>query len=114
MYRGVKKFIKKYSNPDILNMDQGSQFTSLNFIDVLKQNKVKISMDSKGRFWDNIFTERLWRSVKQENVYINDYQTVWDAQAGINDYFEFYNNDRPHKAFNHDYTPAEIYFKNLK
>lgn len=109
----LKNSLNKHSSPNILNTDQGSQFTSLDFIDVLKQNDVKISMDGKGRFWDNIFTERLWRSVKQENVYINDYQTVWDAKNGINDYFEFYNNDRPHTAFNLDFTPAEIYFKNL-
>jgi putative transposase len=99
--------------PDILNSDQGSQMTSGSYTNLLKANNVKISMDSRGRFYDNIFTERLWRSVKYEEVYLKDYQTPKEARQNLNQYFHDYNYERPHQNLD-DFTPAEIYFKNIK
>lgn len=93
---------------DIFNTDQGSQFTSDDFTGLLLANDVKISMDGKGRALDNIFVERLWRSVKYESVYLNQWETVQEARSGLNDYFEFYNNERPHQSLNYK-TPAEVY-----
>jgi len=95
--------------PEIFNSDQGSQFTSLDFIKQLKQKDIQISMDGRGRAMDNIFNERLWRSVKYEEVYIKDYQNVPEAKQGINDYMTFYNQERPHQSLNYK-TPAEVYF----
>jgi putative transposase len=95
--------------PDIFNSDQGAQFTSEDFTGLLLGNKVAISMDSKGRALDNIFVERLWRSVKYEEVYLNDYQTVADTRKGLGQYFEFYNKKRYHQAL--DYRrPYEVHF----
>lgn len=88
----------KQGFPMIFNTDQGSQFTSADFLDVLRDRRIQISMDGRGRVFDNIFTERLWRSLKYEEVYIKDYQTVKDAREGIEQYFDFYNNERPHQA----------------
>jgi len=95
--------------PEIFNSDQGSQFTSLDFIKHLKQRNIQISMDGRGRAVDNVFNERLWRSVKYEEVYINDYETVRDAKEGIGGYMSFYNWERPHQSLNYK-TPAEVYF----
>jgi putative transposase len=94
--------------PDIFNTDQGSQFTSDDFTDVLKKAGVQISMDGKGRVFDNIFIERLWRTVKVEEVYLRDYQTVAEAAYRLGRYFEFYNNQRLHQALGYR-TPAEVY-----
>ncbi|MCP3925399.1 MAG: IS3 family transposase [Desulfobacterales bacterium] len=98
------------SKPEIFNSDQGSQFTSNDFTSCLKNNKIAISMDGRGRFYDNIFIERLWRSVKYEKVYLNEYITVKDVVIGIADYFDYYNNQRLHQALGDKY-PAELYFK---
>jgi putative transposase len=95
--------------PDISNTDQGSQFTDENFLAVLEQAEVTISMDGKGRYLDNIFTERLWRTVKYENVYIRGYTDINDADAGIAEYFHFYNNERKHSSLGY-VTPASVYF----
>ncbi len=100
----------KISKSEIFNTDQGSQFTSNDFIGRLEDEKIAISMDGRGRFYDNIFIERLWRSVKYEQVYLNDYCTVKDAVSGIRSYFDFYNNERVHQALGYK-TPAEVYFK---
>ena len=97
------------SIPEIVNTDQGVQFTSKDFIDLLKENEIKISMDSKGRALDNIFVERLWRSVKYEEVYLNDYQRVRDAGKSLKYYFNFYNNERPHQSLGYK-TPREIHY----
>jgi len=97
------------AKPDIFNSDQGSQFTSKDFTTILIARGIKISMDGKGRAIDNIFTERLWRSLKYEEVYINDYQTVRDARNGIEYYLNLYNNERPHQSLNY-MTPYEVYF----
>ena len=95
-------------HPDIFNTDQGSQFTSDDFTGILLGNKVQVSMDGKGRALDNIFVERLWRSVKFENVYLNNYESAKDAYRGLRDYFEFYNNERPHQSLDYR-TPAEVH-----
>jgi len=95
--------------PEIFNSDQGSQFTSLAFLESLEQRNIQISMDDRGRAMDNIFNERLWRSVKYEQVYINDYNTVGDAKEGISGYMSFYNQERPHQSLDYK-TPAEVYF----
>lgn len=97
------------SIPKILNSDQGSHFTSPKYIDLLKESKVNISMDGRGRALDNIFTERLWRSLKYENIYIKNYETPREARLGINEYFEFYNNKRIHQSLEYK-TPASVYF----
>ena len=94
--------------PDIFNSDQGSQFTSDDFTSLLLNAGVLISMDGKGRAFDNIMVERLWRSVKYEEVYLKDYQTPGEAMLGLGRYFEFYNNDRPHQSLDYR-TPAEVY-----
>jgi putative transposase len=94
--------------PEIFNTDQGSQFTSDGWTDTLKNAQVAISMDGRGRVFDNIFIERLWRSVKVEEVYLHDYQTVRDVRDGLGWYFPFYNGERPHQALG-DCTPAEVY-----
>jgi len=94
--------------PGIFNTDQGSQFTSKDFTDVLKKNNVVISMDGKGRVFDNIFIERLWRTVKWEEVYLKDYANVTEAIRGLRDFFRRYNEERPHSALG-DRTPHEVY-----
>lgn len=94
--------------PDIFNTDQGSQFTSEAFIQVLKNHDIRISMDGRGRALDNIFVERLWRSVKYEEVYTKQYQSMTEAEATLAAYFEFYNNERPHQALGYR-TPAEVH-----
>lgn len=99
-------------NPEIFNSDQGSQFTSPEFTEKLTAKKVQISMDGKGRCLDNIFVERLWRSVKYEEVYLKNYATPKEALKGLHQYFHFYNHARPHQSLNYK-TPAQIYFQNL-
>ena len=94
--------------PEIFNTDQGSQFTSSDFIKPLQAAGVQISMDSKGRVFDNIFVERLWRTVKVEEVYLQDYQTVAEAMLSLGRYFAFYNHQRLHQALGYR-TPAEVY-----
>ena len=84
--------------PEIFNTDQGSQFTSEAFTQTLQEQRVQVSMDGKGRYLDNIFVERLWRSIKYEEVYLKAYQTVAEARTGINAYLEFYNRQRPHQG----------------
>jgi len=95
--------------PDIFNTDQGTQFTSKEFIDVLLGNAIKISMDGRGRVFDNIFIERLWRSLKYEEVYIKDYSSVLEAIENIGKYFRLYNEERPHQSLD-DKTPYEVYY----
>lgn len=99
--------------PDIVNSDKGSHFTSPKFTGILESEKIQISMDGRGRCMDNIFTERLWRTVKQENIYLNSYQNVAQARTGLNKYFSFYNNLRRHQSLDYR-TPAEVYFQNLR
>jgi putative transposase len=96
-------------SPAIFNSDQGSQFTSEAFTTRLKDSGVAISMDGRGRYLDNIFVERLWRSVKYEEVYLKDYADVWEAERELSSYFRYYNEGRPHQALNYA-TPAQVYF----
>lgn len=98
--------------PEIFNSDQGSHFTSPKYIELLLKNHIKISMDSKGRALDNIFVERLWRSLKYEEVYINEYETPRDARQGITKYLKYYNEERPHQSLGYS-TPAEVYNRNI-
>ena len=97
------------ATPTIWNSDQGSHFTSPQYLERLRQAQVQISMDGKGRALDNIFTERLWRSVKYEEVYLHEYATPRDARYGLTRYFDFYNHERPHQALAYR-TPAQVYF----
>lgn len=96
------------AKPEIFNSDQGSQFTSDEFTQVLKSSGVQISMDGKGRVFDNIFIERLWRSVKYEEVYLHDYDSVREAVAGLARYFTLYNTKRPHQSLGY-LTPEQVY-----
>ena len=102
------KHALSFGRPEIFNTDQGSQFTSDDFTKELLGAGVQISMDGKGRVFDNIFIERLWRTVKVEEVYLRDYQTVTEAAYGLGRYFDFYNNQRLHQALGYG-TPAEVY-----
>jgi putative transposase len=106
----VLEMALQFGRPEIFNTDQGSQFTSNAFTGMLKGNNIQISMDGRGRAMDNIFTERLWRSVKYENVYLMHYEHVPEGRHGINQYFGFYNNERLHQSLEYQ-TPAEVYFK---
>jgi len=103
----LKEALRK-GRPDIFNTDQGAQFTSEAFTGLLEQHGVKVSMDGKGSYNDNLFIERLWRSVKYEEVYLKAYQDGRAARAGIGDYFRFYNTERPHQALGYR-TPAEVF-----
>jgi putative transposase len=97
------------AHPEIFNSDQGSQFTSQEFTSKLEDAKIRISMDGRGRAFDNIFIERLWRSVKYEEVYLKSYQSVWEATDGLDRYFQFYNQERLHQSLEYR-TPHQIYF----
>lgn len=96
------------ATPEIFNTDQGSQFTSLSFVKRLEEKQIRISMDGRGRAMDNIFTERLWRSLKYEEVYLKDYQNIREAKQGIGGYLGFYNQERPHQSLGYR-TPEEVY-----
>ena len=98
------------AQPEIFNNDQGTQFTSNEFVNRLKAAAVRISWDGRGRALDNIFVDRLWRSVKYEEVYIKDYQTREDAEKGLKEYFQFYNQDRLHQSLEYR-TPAQVYYR---
>jgi putative transposase len=95
--------------PEIFNTDQGSQFTSDDHTGLLKETEIKISMDGRGRVFDNILIERLWRSLKYQDIYIKDYQTIMELSTGLDDYFRFYNYERPHQSLENK-TPAMVYF----
>ena len=100
----------KTALPDIHNSDQGVQFTSEAYLNILKSHPdIRISMDGRGRAFDNIFIERLWRTLKYEEVYLKDYQTPKEARQSLTDYFRFYNQERPHQALGYK-TPNEVYF----
>lgn len=104
----LQEALRSFGPPEIFNTDQGSQFTSRDFTGVLQAHGIRISMDGKGRAFDNIFVERLWRSVKYEEVYLKHYETMREAREGLAAYFRFYNTERPHQALGHR-TPAEVY-----
>jgi len=97
------------TQPEIFNTDQGVQFTALEFTSRLKAAEVRISMDGRGRALDNVFVERLWRSVKYEHIYLYEYAVVPELEKGLHDYFTFYNHERPHQSLAYQ-TPAEVHF----
>lgn len=109
----LEEVISKWGKCLIFNTDQGSQYTGDAFISVLKNAEIKISMDGKGRALDNVYIERLWRSVKYENVFLKCYETMKDLKSGLDEYFRFYNYQRPHLSLNKK-TPWEIYSKSLE
>ena len=108
----VSEAISRFGKPEIFNTDQGSQFTSSDFTGLLKDNGIRISMDGKGCWRDNVFVERLWKSIKYEEVYLKAYDTVADSKANLGRYLDFYNTRRPHQTLDGK-TPDTIYFENL-
>jgi putative transposase len=108
----LQEAIARYGKPQIMNTDQGSQFTGAEFIGELRRHDIEISMDGRGQWRDNVFVERLWKSVKYEDVYLKAYETVSDARTGIARYIDFYNLRRPHRAHG-GRTPEMVYFEAL-
>lgn len=106
--RALERALEHHGTPDIFNTDQGSTFTSIAFTDRLKAKQVQISMDGRGRVHDNIFVERLWRSLKYEDVYLRDYRSPPELEDGIGRYFRFFNDERPHQSLEYR-TPTEVY-----
>jgi putative transposase len=104
----LQEALRRHGTPEIFNTDQGAQFTSDSFTNTLKDAGVRISMDGKGRWIDNVFIERLWRSLKYEEVYLKAYENVAEARRAIDDYFNLYNQQRPHQALAR-LTPDEVY-----
>ena len=105
-----KALERSYRKPEIFNTDQGAQFTSHSFTERLESAEVKISMDGRGRVFDNIFIERLWRTVKYENIYYRNYATVTELERGLGQYFWFYNNERFHQSLDYR-TPVQVYYE---
>lgn len=108
----VEEAIQRYGKPQIFNTDQGSQFTSQSFVNLIQGHGIQVSMDGKGRWVDNVFVERLWKSVKYEEVYLHAYDSVSEARQGLQRYFRFYNERRPHSALDGK-TPDSVYFNSL-
>ena len=106
----LEEALARYGKPEIFNTDQGSQFTSDTFTGVLRAAGIKVSMDGRGRWMDNVFIERLWRSLKYECVYLNDFETGSELRAGLGRWFDYYNNCRPHSTLAGQ-TPTEAYGK---
>ena len=104
----LEEALHRYGTPEIFNTDQGSQFTSQAFTGTLEKAGVKISMDGRGRWIDNVFIERVWRSLKYEEIYLKAYESAAQAIRGIGDYFDLYNHERPHQSFR-PFTPDEVY-----
>ena len=107
----LEEAIQKYGEPAIFNTDQGCQFTSERFIGILKYHHIRISMDSKGRALDNIYVERLWRSLKYEDIYLKSYETMRELKEGVMRYFNFYNTKRFHQS--HDYQTPEVMYESF-
>jgi len=98
------------STPEIFNTDQGSQFTSREFTGLLEKEDIRISMDGRGRAMDNVFIERLWRTVKYEEIYLKDYDSAWEVQDSLTEYFHYYCDERIHQSLGYR-TPAEVYYQ---
>ena len=105
----LQEALTRFGSPEIFNTDQGSQFTAEAFTEVLKHNAIRISMDGKGRWIDNVFVERLWRSVKYEEIYLHAHETPMQVNQALSKYFDFYNTRRPHQALD-QCTPDAVYF----
>ena len=112
LIEAVEEALQRHGTPGIFNTDQGSQFTSSSFTGLLKEHGIRISMDGKGAWRDNVFVERLWKSVKYEEVYLKAYNTVSEARTSIGQYFAFYNRRRPHSSLDR-MTPEQFYFNSL-
>lgn len=108
----LKRTLSKYQKPEIFNTDQGSQYTSEKFVSTLTDAQIKVSMDGKGRWMDNVMVERFWRTIKYEEVYPKRYENLKEARTEIRKYIDFYNSGRPHSNLN-DKTPDEFYFENI-
>ena len=108
----VEEAVRRYGPPEIFNTDQGSQFTSHEFVELIQGHGIRLSMDGKGRWVDNVFVERLWKSVKYEEVYLHAYDSVTEARHGLERYFQFYNQRRPHSSLDGQ-TPDAVYFSSL-
>jgi putative transposase len=108
----LEEALDRFGTPEVFNTDQGSQFTSAEFLNVLRRREIQISMDGRGCWRDNVFVERLWRSVKYEEVYLHAYDTVSQVRAGLARYFQFFNHRRPHTALSRR-TPDGVYFTAL-
>ena len=109
----LEEAMARFGKPEIFNTDQGCQFTSNLFTDILKEADIKISMDGKGRCLDNVFIERLWRSLKYECVYLTEFENGFDAEQKIGNWIHYYNTDRPHSSLNDDKTPMEVYLEKM-
>ena len=105
----LEEAIAEYGCPEIFNTDQGSQFTAEEFTTILRSNGISISMDGKGRWMDNVFIERLWKSVKYEDIYLKGYDSMAEVKKGLATYFQFYNEKRWHQNFDRK-TPSMVYF----
>jgi putative transposase len=110
--RALEEALLNYGKPEIFNSDQGSQFTSTEFTERLQKEKVKISMDGRGRCYDNIFIERLWRSLKYELIYIQEFENGKELTEEVNKWFNWYNQERPHQALDYQ-TPDKVYRQSL-
>ncbi|MFT5133777.1 MAG: putative transposase [Gammaproteobacteria bacterium] len=108
----LEEAIENYGAPEIFNTGQGSQFTSNQFTDVLKANGIQISMDGKGRWVDNVFVERLWRSVKYGEIFLKAYDDIRSAKASLGQYFEFYNSERRDQSLDRQ-TPDQVYYQHV-
>ena len=108
----LEEAIHRYGQPDIFNSDQGSQYSSEVFTKVLLEKDIRISMDGKGAWRDNVFVERLWRSVKYEEVYLNAYESMTDAKQSLENYFEYYNQQRKHQTLKS--KPDQVYYESIK
>jgi putative transposase len=109
----LQEALVRYGTPEIFNSDQGCQFTCEEFISVLQNHQIKISMDGKGRALDNVFVERLWRTVKYEDIYLRGYRSLLECKTGLDEFFERYNNRREHSALLYNY-PMEIYLGKIQ
>ena len=107
----VQEAVVRYGTPEIFNTDQGCQFTSQEFTELLTHHGIQVSMDGKGCWRDNVFVERLWKSIKYEEVYLHAYDTVEAAHQGLERYLTFYNETRPHQALDGQ-TPDQVYYEN--